>query len=72
MLPTRGSQQCRCSDVLVEAGADIEARDYEEATPLGDAAYDVCPDSLAALVKHGARVNAQVQDYRTPLHDAPF
>lgn len=57
-------------DVLVEAGAGIEAEceDRHEVTPLAIAAANGKAKSLLALLRHGASVDAQGFMGQTPLH----
>ncbi len=54
-------------DVLIEAGANIDAKDYNGRTPLHDAAETLCCHAARALLKHGANVNARCFSGRTPL-----
>ncbi len=46
-------------DVLVECGANIEARDRHGLTPLHRASMTHSFEALTALLRHGAHVNAQ-------------
>ncbi len=58
-------------DVLVEVGADPNARDKNEATPLHYAVWpNDNPAVISALIDRGADPNAQAQDGLTPLHIA--
>ena len=57
-------------DVLVEAGANVEARDRYGETPLHCAAEKLTTKVALALLKHGANVNAQDLRRSTPLHRA--
>ena len=54
---------------LIARGADVQARDRGEATPLYQAAYMGRLDVVKALVEAGADVNASAQGY-TPLYRA--
>ena len=57
--------------LLIEAGADVRARDRAGHTPLHYAALDNGnPAVIAALVGAGADVNARGGSGRTPLHIA--
>ena len=64
---------------LVEAGADVNARDVWRFTPLHSAAENATPSAVQALVQAGADVNAPLRSFgrgldsrggRTPLHIA--
>lgn len=57
-------------DVLVEAGADIEARDSDDDTALNYLAQYHAIAPMRALVSHGADVNTQNANGDTPLHFA--
>ena len=58
---------------LLEAGADIDARDESGATPLHmAAALNPNPSVIAALLEAGADINASSEDGATPLHWAVF
>jgi len=58
--------------LLVQAGADIDARDEGGATPLVEAcsADGGDPAIIAAMIEHGADVNAGNEDGNTVLHHA--
>lgn len=45
--------------VLLECGADIDSRDYENNTPLHVAANNSCPEIMALLIKAGAHFDAK-------------
>lgn len=53
--------------VLVDASADLEARDIFGRTPLAVAAAEVCDSSAAAMVERGADVNAVDENKHTAL-----
>ena len=57
-------------EVLIDAGADIDARDASEQTLLHRFAQDgVCDRSIVKiLVAHGADIDAQDHEGNTPLH----
>lgn len=57
-------------DVLVEAGARVEARHATMDTPLHYAACTLSADVCIALLRHGADVNAQNRYHFTPLYRA--
>ena len=55
---------------LVDRGADVDARDEDESTPLHDACYSGHMELAMALVDRGADVDARDGAQRTPLHYA--
>ncbi|CAM9392348.1 unnamed protein product [Ectocarpus sp. 13 AM-2016] len=57
-------------DVLVEAGANIQATRINGETPLHAAAGKLNFEATLALLKHGADVHALGQTRWTPLHSA--
>lgn len=58
----------RAIDILVEAGANMEARDSLGQTPLNANADNI--DAVRPLLSHGADVNTQDNQDRAPLHHA--
>lgn len=66
------NNQVGAIDVLVEAGADIQAQDQHDWTPLHSAArYDGCSEAVQVLLQtHGANVGASDTAGETPLHVA--
>ena len=59
----------RVVDLLVEAGADVEARANRGITPLLAAlSVPFAPEALRALVRHGADVNVQDDNGNSVLH----
>ena len=56
--------------VLMEVGADIEAREQAGSTPLHSAAGYDSLEALMMLLKHGADVHARNRDGATPFHCA--
>ena len=54
-------------EVLIEAGADTEAKDSQCCTPFHGAALRLCFDAVRALLKHGADVDALDSFGGTPL-----
>lgn len=65
-----GEQRSRMTAALLAAGANVEARDADGATPLLWAAGRDCPDCVALLLKAGAQVTARNAKGATPLHGA--
>ena len=63
------------ANMLIRAGADIEARDYQGKTPLNTmCAEGESIETIRALLDHGASINTQDDSGETPLHsvgDAP-
>ncbi|CAM9437350.1 unnamed protein product [Ectocarpus sp. 6 AP-2014] len=57
-------------DVLVGAGADIQARNMSGSRPLHCAAEEARPEASLALLNLGAEVNAQTVSGETALHRA--
>ncbi|CAM9998061.1 unnamed protein product [Scytosiphon promiscuus] len=53
-----GKDNVKAVDVLLDAGANIEARDVEGYTPLHTAALHAYSESARSLLEHGADVNA--------------
>lgn len=56
--------------MLVEAGANNEARDDDSKTRLHHATGRLNLGALLALLKHGAHVDAQIGTLGPPLHYA--
>ncbi|CAN0232581.1 unnamed protein product [Ectocarpus sp. 8 AP-2014] len=57
-------------DVLVRAGADIQAKDMSGPSALHCAAEEASPEASLALLNLGAEVNAQTESGETALHHA--
>lgn len=57
---------------LLEAGADVDARDAIGMTPLHVAADQCCPENLEELLGFSPALEARDQDGRTALHLAAW
>ena len=57
---------------LLDAGADMESKDYDLSTPLHEASKQgsICLSALKALLRHGANYEACDRKGRRPLHYA--
>lgn len=55
---------------LLSEGADVNARDDSDWTPLCEAVHMNCEDVVAELITHGADVNVRAANGMTPLHIA--
>jgi len=65
---------CEIIQVLLDCNAEINARSYDNQTPLHMASFST-PDNFKAvrlLLENGADLNAQRNDGSTPLHVASF
>jgi ankyrin repeat protein len=54
--------------VLIEAGAEIDARDSEQATPLHWAAEDGFEPAARLLIEAGTQVDGRDDQQAAPLH----
>lgn len=54
--------------ILIDHGADIEAKDNSNDTPIIEAAWGGRPNLTKLLIEKGAKVNAQSANGKTPLH----
>ncbi|MED3549213.1 hypothetical protein [Cytobacillus praedii] len=61
---------CGNTELLLELGADIEAIDYQNETPLFAAAGSFKPIAVHTLVAKGANISAQNKMKQTPLEKA--
>lgn len=57
-------------DLLLDLGADIEAQDYQDDTPLHAAAKSHKADAIAALIRRGANLEARSRQGHGVLHVA--
>jgi ankyrin repeat protein len=55
-------------EVLLQCGADVNARNNSNSTPLHLASSLWGTTSMERLIQHGADVNASDKDNSTPLH----
>src|SRR6266702_4527605 len=58
----------RVVQLLIQHGADANARDRGHSTPLHLALSWRSAETVQLLVKHGADVNARDASHKTPLH----
>ena len=58
--------------LLLEYGADANARDNGGSTPLHKAAYNGRTEVVLVLLEHGADANARYNGGLTPLHEAAY
>jgi ankyrin repeat protein len=56
--------------ILLEHGADVNARRNDNTTSLHDAARNENAEVIPVLLEHGANVGAEDEQGRTPLHEA--
>lgn len=64
-----------CSTMLLEQGAEVDARNKAQRVPLhlaAEAVHDAQTDVVRLLAKYGADLNAQDKKGRTPLHRATY
>jgi ankyrin repeat protein len=59
--------------LLIEKGADLNARDEEGASPLDNAVWRGALDTIAILLAHGARLNeSDTKTGATPINEAAY
>ena len=56
--------------VLIEHGADVNAKDESHSTALHLASFKRSYESVGLLIEHRADVTAKDRRHRTPLHQA--
>lgn len=61
---------CGNTELLLDLGADIEAIDYQNETPLFAATGSFKPDAVHTLVTRGANISAENNMKQTPLEKA--
>jgi hypothetical protein len=60
----------RVMQLLIEHGANVNARDRDQVTPLHQWSSTGNHKAVRQLIEHGADVNARDQAHSTPLHNA--
>ena len=55
---------------LLAEGADVNARNKDDSSPLHWAVFNENPEIIATLIEAGANVNARIKDGYSPLHFA--
>jgi len=71
MIPDKGRRgDLEFGQRLLDCGADVNAQDEDNWTPLYLAAWNGRVDFSEMLLEHGAAVNAPVKIGKTPLHKA--
>ncbi len=68
LLEAAGQNNCLSAALLIEKGADVNAKTNDGQTPLHRAAENNAAEAAAVLIQHGADVNAKTDDGRTPLY----
>ena len=58
--------------LLLEHGADVQAQDNDQSTPLHHASYSGCVKTAQLLLEYGASVNERNERGRTPLHQVTY
>lgn len=61
------ARQLEIARMLIERGADVNARASNDFTPLHESAASGKIDFALLLLEHGANVNAKTRDGKTPL-----
>lgn len=73
MFASRGSKNPAVLEALLEAGADVNAKDVVGLHPLVLAvSMNTSPEVVEVLLNAGANVNARTREGYTPLHGRPF
>ena len=67
-IPTVSRNKASIMRLLIEHGADVNAQDETQSTPLHLASYSGIPDLVLLLIEHGADINGRDRSQRTPLH----
>ena len=58
--------------LLIRHGADVDAKDGNQSTPLHLALSSWSPETVRLLIEQGADVNARDGNDKTPLHLASY
>ncbi|CAH1783648.1 unnamed protein product, partial [Owenia fusiformis] len=61
------TKQSDVVDCLLEAGAEVDHKDCEEATPLFEAVFAGCPAAVQLLIKAGCSLDCVNEELLTPL-----
>jgi ankyrin repeat protein len=61
-----------CIKLLLENGADINARDKEDATPLQHATFNGSYKAMQLLIERGADINTKDKEGSMPIHKAAY
>lgn len=63
-----GINNAKSVELIINAGANVNAVNTEGETPLHNAIYEDIEKIIDLLIKHGANVNAVTKDQTAPLH----
>lgn len=72
LVSSSSGDKAQLIGVLVEAGADVDAANCRNRTPLFDAVDSEDADCILALLQKGANINARDEIGNTPLHWATW
>ena len=68
LLLASWSRSAETVQFFIWLGADVNARDESDWTPLHVASSMACDETVRILIEHGADINARDQNHMTPLH----